>query len=245
MRDLLSQGAPRARPMPLYERVKSFVVENMASGAWPAGEKLPSEHELAATLNVSRLTVHRALRELAASGALQRLPGVGTFVAPAKPVSAIVRIHNIADEIRGRGERFSASIHRLVRTPATAALAALFGIARGDALFHSLIIYRSDGVPLQLEDRHVLPAFAPEFLQQDFASRSTTDYLQGIARPTDAHLVIEALMPEAEARALLKMPKGEPCLGVTRTTWVDGRVTTFTRFLHPASRYRMSSGEAR
>jgi GntR family histidine utilization transcriptional repressor len=229
------------KPMPLYERIKTYVTDRIANGTWKSGDKVPSEHELAAMLGASRLTVHRAFRELAAAGILNRLHGVGTFVAPQKPVSTIVRLHNIADEIRERGDRFSARVHRLARVRADEELAARFEIAPGDELFHSIIVYSANDVPVQLEDRYVSPVFAPDFLKQDFVSRSTTDYLQAIAVATEALLVIEAQMPDAQTRRLLQISRSEPCLVVMRRTRVHDLVTTYTRFFHPGSRHRIAS----
>ena len=229
----------RGKPMPLYERIKAYVIDCIADGTWKEGEQVPSEHALAARLGASRLTVHRAFRELAAAGVLTRLHGVGTFVAPAKPASTIVKLHNIADEIRERGDKFSSKVHRLAATRATSELAARFGCAPNAGLYHSVIVYFANGVPVQLEDRYVSPAFAPDYLKQDFVSQSTTDYLQAIARATDASLVIEALMADSETCRLLDISRKEPCLVVTRRTWVNDLITTYTRFFHPGSRHRI------
>jgi GntR family histidine utilization transcriptional repressor len=227
--------------MPLYERIKVYVTDRVADGTWKVGDKLPSEHELAATLGTSRLTVHRAFRELTAAGVLTRLHGVGTFVAPAKPASTIVRLHNIADEIRERGDRFSVRVYRLARISATEELAARFEIAPRDDLFHSIIVYSANDLPIQLENRYVSPVFAPDFLNQDFLQKSTTDYLQAIALATEALMVIEAQMPDAETRRLLDISRNEPCLVVMRQTRVQDLVTTYTRFYHPGSRHRIAS----
>lgn len=227
--------------MPLYERIKSHVMERIRDGTWKVGDKLPSEHELAAALGASRLTVHRAFRELTTAGVLTRLHGVGTFVAPTKPASTIVRLHNIADEIRERGDHLSTRVNRLEMIKATRDLARHFEAAPGADLFHSVIVYSANGVPVQLEDRYVSPAFAPDYLKQNFLTQSTTDYLQSIARATAARLEIEALMADAEVCRLLEIPRNEPCLVVTRRTWVQDSVTTYTRFFHPGSRHRISS----
>src|SRR5690606_11454264 len=101
-----------------------------------------------------------------------------------KPMSDIVKLHNIADEIRRRGDRFSAEIHRLDRVSASHDLAAHFGIETDSSIFHSIVVYCANDIPVQLEDRYVLPDFAPDYLRQNFLSQSTTDYLQSIARPT-------------------------------------------------------------
>ncbi len=227
--------------MPLYERIKTYVTDHIASGTWKVGDRVPSENELAGMLGASRLTVHRAFRELATAGLLKRLHGVGTFVAEPKPFSTIVRLHNIADEIRERGDKLSVKVHKLQKVRATEELAERFGVAPKTEIYHSIIVYFSNGVPVQLEDRFVSPEFAPQFLKQDFTQHSTTDYLQAIAYPTEATMMIEAIMPTPESCRLLRIPWSEPCLVVTRHTKVNNLVTTYTRYFHPSTRHKLVS----
>ena len=72
-------GKPGA--VPLYEKVKRHILTLIESGDWDPDRRLPSEHELVAELGISRMTVNRALRELSAEGYIQRISGVGSFVA--------------------------------------------------------------------------------------------------------------------------------------------------------------------
>jgi len=54
--------------------------ELILSGAFPLGDKLPSERELALRLNVSRPVVHEGLVDLSAKGLVSMIPRVGTVV---------------------------------------------------------------------------------------------------------------------------------------------------------------------
>ncbi len=65
---------------PLYQQVQDHVLRQIKTGAWLPSDRIASENELAATLQVSRLTVNRAMRELSDQGYLVRIAGVGTFV---------------------------------------------------------------------------------------------------------------------------------------------------------------------
>ncbi len=98
-------------PRPLYQQVKDSIIERINSGEWPPDIKIPSENELVESLKVSRMTIHRALRELTTEGKLVRLQGVGTFVAQPKPRSALFEIQSIADEIESRGGVHSSKVH--------------------------------------------------------------------------------------------------------------------------------------
>jgi GntR family histidine utilization transcriptional repressor len=183
--------------------------------------------------------VHRALRELGQSDVLTRVQGLGTYVSRSKAESTMVRIQNIAEDIRSRGQKFSSVVLKLETVVAPPDVAASLELGKGERVSHSLIVYNANGLPAQLEDRYVLPWFAPKYVKQDFTKQSTTDYLQGIASPTEAEHVIEAVNPDAVTRKLLKIAAGEPCLAVMRKTWVNGRVTSYTRFLYPGFRHRI------
>ncbi|MEM7119442.1 MAG: hydantoinase/oxoprolinase family protein [Chloroflexota bacterium] len=66
---------------PLYVQIRSWMLAQIDSGAWPGGFRLPPEPDLAAQLDVSRSTVRQALASLEQSGLIVRTRGKGTFVA--------------------------------------------------------------------------------------------------------------------------------------------------------------------
>jgi GntR family transcriptional regulator len=66
---------------PLYRQVRDALIKRIVEGAWQPGELLPSEHELAATMNVSQGTMRKALGELERDNFVIRRQGKGTFVA--------------------------------------------------------------------------------------------------------------------------------------------------------------------
>src|SRR3546814_11079812 len=196
----MSRVMPRtaADAPPLYQQVKDYIVTRILGGDWPEGNRVPSENELTRELSVSRMTVHRALRELTTEGWLERVQGAGTFVAPPKPQSEVLDIRNIAEEIAARGHRHSAVVRFLRRERARALDARLLGLQRGDAVFHSLIVHREDGQPVQLEDRWVNPAAAPDYLSQDFTAITPQQYLHATAPLSEAEHGVMATVPTGE-----------------------------------------------
>jgi len=67
-------------PQPYYLQVKESLQRAFASGQYANGKALPDERTLAKQLGLARMTLRRALGELAAEGMLERIPGRGTFV---------------------------------------------------------------------------------------------------------------------------------------------------------------------
>jgi GntR family histidine utilization transcriptional repressor len=231
-------------PEPLYQKVKRHILERIAASALVEGAQVPSENELTRELGVSRMTAHRALRELTAEGVLRRVQGAGTFVAASKPESALFEVRNIAEEIAARGGEHSAEVLQIEAVRATAEEAVALEIKAGMRLFHSVILHREDGLPVQIEDRHVSPAFAPNYRRQDFTRATPKEYLMGLRVPDAVEHAVEAILPDRRQQKLLAIPAGEPCLLLTRRTWCQGTVVSRARLLHPGRRYRLAGRQA-
>jgi GntR family histidine utilization transcriptional repressor len=226
---------------PLYLRIKQHIEQRIAAGEWQNGARLPTEFALMEDFAASRMTVHRALRELTAQGLLHRIAGVGTFVQQHPARSALLEITDIADDIARRGHAHRATLLNLESIPADAALAADFGLRRGEKLFHSEIIHHENEMPVQLEERFIAPDFAPHYLQQDFTRQTTAYYLQTIAPPVEVEHVIYALVPDRRVQTLLQIAATEPCLQLTRRTWTPSGPATKSLLIHPGSRYSLGS----
>jgi len=66
---------------PLYIQIYNSLLDEINSGKYKPGGKLPSEKELVEQFNVSRITAKRALNKLASEGYVTRRRGQGSFVA--------------------------------------------------------------------------------------------------------------------------------------------------------------------
>src|SRR3984957_2948740 len=69
--------------LPKYQQVVETVKNEILSGRYQPGQKLPSESALVNRFGASRITVGRALRELRQAGLIQSRAGSGSFVGPA------------------------------------------------------------------------------------------------------------------------------------------------------------------
>jgi GntR family transcriptional regulator, histidine utilization repressor len=222
-----------------YARVKQHLKDGLARGRWTPGALMPSEAELVAQFEVSRMTVNRALRELQAEGLVSRTQGVGTFAAPLHRVSSTLTIRDLHDEIEARGHRHTAVVHELRAEKASAALAAQLGVAPGTRVYRSLIAHHENGVPLQCEDRYVNPACAPSYLDQDFTRTTPTHHLFAATALWRAQYSIESARPTAQEAALLAIAADTPCLIVTRRTFTRDAVITIARLVHPGALYSL------
>ena len=225
----------------LYAQVKDHITRKIQDGTWPAGHRLPSEHELVAQFGISRMTVNRALRELVEQGRVTRIAGVGSFVAEDKPQSTLLHIANIASEIRARGHDYGYQLVAAERIAASTDVAAWLDLRAGESVFHTVCLHLEDGVPVQLEDRFVNPRVVPDFMEQDLAATPPSEYLVRHVPFDQIEHLVDAVLPTVEQALRLSMPAAEPCLLLTRRTWTRTVPVTLVRCLHPSTRYRLGS----
>lgn len=189
-------AAARATPaLALYEQIKEFISRKIQDGSWPAGHRLPSEHELVAQFGISRMTVNRALRELVDQGRIVRVAGVGSFVAENKPQSTLLQIVNIESEIIGRGHDYRYELLLAERTSAAPDVAAWLDLRAGASVFHAICLHFENGTPVQLEDRYVNPQIVPGFLDHDLTAVPPGEYLLRNVPFDEIEHVVDAVLP--------------------------------------------------
>lgn len=229
-----------AQAIPRYRQLKELIIGQISSGELQPSDRVPSENELVDATGVSRMTANRALRELNDEGYVERVAGVGTFVADFKAVSHVLEVRNIADEVELRGHAHSSSVLQQKRMSADSNIAAALDIEADADVFHIKLIHLESGIPIQIEDRFVLAEFAPHVLEQDFAVVTPSAYLSSISPLQEAEHIVRAEMPTEKISKHLEMGAQEPCLVVTRRTWAHGRPVSFANLYHPGSRFELS-----
>ena len=67
-----------------YKKVKQFILNNIQSGEWKEGSKIPSENKLGKMFSLHHSTAQKALRELVAEGVIEGLRGSGHYIKAQK-----------------------------------------------------------------------------------------------------------------------------------------------------------------
>lgn len=227
-------------PEPRYAAIKSYITDAINSGSLRPGDRLQSEAELIKHFGVSRMTAHRALRELQDAGIVIRMPGVGSFVADPSAKGHLIEIRNIADEIRSRGHAHSALVISNKSQKSDRTTAALLGVSPGTQVFHSIIVHSEAGVPIQIEDRLVLASAAPGYDKADFTKITPNEHLMRTAPLERVDHTVRAITPDPTARRLLGIKASDPCLLLIRRTWSKSRLVSLARLTHPGSRFEFS-----
>lgn len=226
---------------PVYQQIKEAIRAKTQAQEWSAGMLIPSENQLVATLNTSRMTINRALRELTAEGLLRRVHGLGTFVAEPPRHAHLIKLVSIADEIKQQGKQHSSQLLNLEQVAADADLSERMQLPQGTQVYRAVLVHKQDNVPIQIEERTVNPALVPDFMQVNFAHTTPAEHLIKSLRPDELEHIVLAIMPTAFMAKHLDIPASEPCLKLRRRTWKNHQVVTAVDLIYPSSRYQLGA----
>jgi GntR family frlABCD operon transcriptional regulator len=97
-------------PLFLYDQVKLRIKEMITKGEIAPGDKLPNENELCETFNTSRITIRRALKELAAEGVIEIIHGKGTFIKSIKQQIHILNLKGFTEGLSSAESTFTKEV---------------------------------------------------------------------------------------------------------------------------------------
>jgi GntR family histidine utilization transcriptional repressor len=222
----------RAREVVGWQQIRDELRRRIRDREWLPGAAIPSEVDLAREFGVARATMHRALRELADAGTLERRRRLGTRVAMHPVRQARFGIPLLRREIEDAGAVYGYRlVSREVRVAPTTVSEAL-GIPHRAVLTHVRAVHSADGRPYVLEDRWVHARRVPGFATADLASISANEWLLANVPVTTGEMTLTAERAGSEAARLLECQPSEPVVTVRRVTWRDGAGITQVRLVY-------------
>src|SRR3712207_752721 len=129
-------------PVPYYYQLKQILAQEIETGRYEPGDKLPSEHDLCEAFKVSRTVVRQALNELEMEGLLRRRKGRGSFVMPKKVAESLFQnLTGLYEDVTARGGILRSEVRQLERVPAPVPVAAELGLQESDSV---IVLDRSE-----------------------------------------------------------------------------------------------------
>ena len=237
--DPVSRSVDETLAIPLYHQVYLILREHIRSGVYAATAALPSEAALCEDFNVSRITVKRAMRELATDGLIVRHRGKGTFVAESGTTSTQPdALEDLVQNVQAIGE--STDVLHLASDliEANPDIAAKLVVGSGQKVLKSNHLRLSDGEPLA-----VIVTYVPE----DVADKLDPETVQQpmLVRLSDAGIALDradqdvtATLAEPTIAVQLGIEVGSPLLRLTRLVFDDTeRPVEWLTALYRADRY--------
>ncbi|MEO1062555.1 MAG: GntR family transcriptional regulator [Actinomycetota bacterium] len=215
-----------------YRSIAAAIRAGIESGEHAPGELLPSESDLRATHDASRVTIRRALEMLREEGLVDSRQGVGWFVAAQPLRQTLARLGTIEEQLTASGVEPERRVLDFAYVAASGRAAEVFG--EGDVL-QVRRLNLADGAPFARVTVWCPADLAAELSRAD-VERQTFIGLLPVAL-AGATQTIGAAVASAEDAGLLEVPPDSPVLRVERITHAaDGRDVLLAEHVFPAHR---------
>lgn len=209
--------------LPRYYQLKEIIREKVRSGAWPAGEPIPSERELSEQYGISRMTVRQSISQLVNEGLLFREQGRGTFVDRPKISQQLLRLTGFTEDIAARQQLPGARVLERAMTPCDETIATQLRIKPGQPVFHMRRLRLADAEPLALETSIVSFIGCERLLDEDLEHHSLYGLLETVYHQPliEAEQEVEAGLAGEHEAGTLGIAPGDPVLLTRRLTFTE------------------------
>ncbi len=196
-----------------YQIIVDSIKEDILSGRYRAGDKLPSETQLMGLFDVSRITARNALCELEGTGHIYKLQGKGCFVDVRREEASLLRIHSYTQEVLATGMTLTRKIINSEVRKCTVRESALLHLSNNSVFFIERVYY-ADNKPLCLTCAVMPYNIFTGIDQLDFQERSLystfrNNYNIEMNKTT---LSLEAVCASSETAQKMGIETGTPLL---------------------------------
>ena len=217
-----------ALPLPKYHRIYLVLREQLQEGRFVGG--LPGELALMRQFEVARVTVRRALEQLASEGLIAREPGRGTRPTLAGEVRSTTtagqpmrtQLTGLLENLVSMGMRTSVKVLEVGTVTASQAVAAALALSPGDAVQKAIRVRSTPEGPLSHITTYVPDAVARRFGRRELSRKPILLLLEEagvkVGRATQN---ISARLADAEVASHLDVSVGSALLAVRRLVYDD------------------------
>ena len=228
--------------VPLYMQIQEEMIGRIRSNTFKVGEQIPSEHELAAKYQVSRLTVHKALEGLVQKGILYRQRGKGTFVNENVWSYGLSTILSFSAALRKCGYQVDTKVIRIEVIPGTPDVLNKLELP----LVSMVILIRRlrivDEVPAAIHTSYLNHRVFSPILSVDLTKESLLESVEriGSVRIAYSYDSVYAGLISAEDANRLDIPIGSPVLNVEGIAYSEtGDPIRLTRAVYRSDRFKL------
>jgi len=235
--DLLNDSLPT----PLYHQIYTLLREKICRGDVAPGSTLPGEQELARQLNVSRITVKRALNELAADNIVSRYRGRGTIVASGIAIPVVrASFDNLIESLRLMGLETQIEVIDIAKVIADEPLAAILQVRKGASLQRATRRRMLEGEAFAYLVSFVPSELAARYTAKDLADTPLLTLLERAGNPgVEAEQRITAVGAGPKVAAALGVAPGSPVLRIDRVmTGRGGDVVQLMQSYYRSDRFQ-------
>lgn len=204
--------------VPLYQQIYDLLRARIMDGTLALNDRLPAEQDLTQAMGVSRITVKRAMNELAVAGLVRRQRGIGTVViydvaAPTVKGS----FETMIDGLTRMGVETEVQLLDCTVGTASPAISEALDLKSGASVQRIVRLRRLDGEPFSYLVTYIPYDIADGYDDAQLASESLIKLLEQAGHaPVEAEQTITATAAVPAVAANLGVAPGSPLLRIHR-----------------------------
>lgn len=226
---------------PLYQQVYRWMKDNIESGHWEVGMKLPSEPALSKDIGVSRSTLRLAIQLLIKEGICYQRPGKGTFIINKRTRYELTVLESFNEQMRAKNKKPKSKLLELsTNLVATKLIQLKLGISPNERVRKIKRIRFADDIPISLETVYMSVSICEGIEKHNFEEESIYDLVEDTYRIpiVDGVLSIESDEVTEEDSRHLKVKPGSSMLNVSAINYTKDEKPVFVTFAkYPKDRY--------
>lgn len=231
-------------PLPLYHRLHLLMRERIMNGVYLPGQVLPTEADLMRLFGVSRITVQRAINNLADEGLVVRARGRGTTVTAdaaslqvGKPISA--SIQGLLVNLSNIGHGTSVKLIDFSYAPAPMVVSEALGLKPATLIQQAIRVRMLRGEPFSKSVSHVIESVGRHFDRDDLERYALIDLLHRAGVQIDrVEQSITSCLADDRSAQLLDVHVGAPLLKLSRLFIDDsGRKVNYAEIFYRPDRF--------
>lgn len=206
----------------------------------PEDARIPSERDLVARFDGSRMTIRKAIDELVKERALYRINSSGTYVAKDGHRKYLNNLVGFSKEVLEQGGVPTHKVIKLKTLKASSDLAAKMELKPGEELNYTIRVHERNGEPVLLDYAYFNKRITGQ-LTKKLCEGSLYKYFEeklGLKITTSVQEFIAEIVND-EVRKLLNIEAGTPIIKIEHITFLDdGSVLEYTIGYRNPHKYR-------
>ena len=188
---------PPAPQKSIHQRICEDIEAKIMDGRWQPGQRIPFEYELEAEYGCSRMTVNKALGQLADRGMIIRKRRAGSFVTQPQIERTVMEIQDIGTAAKAAGHDYAFKIRSMKVERLDPAEAERIDTAARQEVVRLTCLHIVGGRPHALESRLIMLDAVPRARFETFETKPPGSWLLEHVPWSEARHVIRAIAADA------------------------------------------------
>ena len=225
-----------------YKEIEETIKEKIKNKEYYPGYKLSTEESLCEQFNTSRITVRKALNNLAIEGLIIKRVGDGTYVSEPNIVNGDGRRRSFSQDMIANGKVPGSEVisFKIIKANSEEFIKQMLKLKDNDQIYVMIKIRTGDDIPIALSRTYVPVNLVPAEDIAKIRNESLYNYMDakyGIELESGLWRTISAVMPTRSQKKILKISE-EPLLKISHPTMLkNGRVFEYSETYYVSSRF--------